>query len=282
MLSALREEIIDKAEKTAEAMKSVGTQYQSLVRDPNLCIRQDEPNDEARRRLVGECRDFFLREPHRIARKLQVAGYDTAAGSLRQMSNEMRKFSLMEISWSDDDSYTLEIDVQGASERVTQELDQLRAQLASVHHGHQLNDSQLAALADAANLADERAWIAKDYLIYFEGWLPAGYDPAESDADRMRHARGELAELRTETIIRDCEQLGFLPVAQALTRLLDTTASVLKLTYPDYPSPAAESPRSPSKPDGEPGRGREVDTDQLRDEIDLVHRFAIEAILDER
>jgi hypothetical protein len=272
MIQALRQGILSDSAAIAEAMRSTGLLYQSLVRDPELRARSDESNSDARWRLAGECRENFLREPHTVARRLQIAGYEPAAEALRHLARQIKRFSLTEISWSvdDDDSGTLEIDVEGAYERVTDEL--RRAERISIS---QPVDADLAVLIEAANLADALSFLADDYLLYFEGWMPAGYNPGETDDERMWQVRDEHDGLQSVRIVQKCDSRGYLEISDALSELIALTSSIVHLPPTAYPAKWLGSPSSP-------GDGQEIDTEQMRSKIDSAHEVVITSIFAER
>jgi hypothetical protein len=259
-------------------MRSTGLLYQALVKDPDMRARPDESNSDARWRLAGECRERFLREPHSVARQLEIAGYKPAAEALSDLAREIKRFSLIEISWSadDDDSYTLEIDVEGAYARVADEL--RRAERISIS---QPGDADLAVLIEAAKLADDLLCLADDYLLYFEGWMPAGYDPNESDEMRMWQVQVEHDGLPSERLLRKCNSHGYSDISCALERLIALTSSIVHLPQSAYPLEWLSRGSEPRVgDDGQPGKA--IDTEQQRDQISSTHDSVLTLISAER
>lgn len=241
-------------------------------------LRADESDFDARLALAGQCREKFMREPYAVARRLEIAGYEPAAAAVSDHAKNVNQFSLIEVSWDPDDSYAAEIDVESTHDRVLEELDRARKAEASLRP----NDAELKALIDAADLADSLAWIADDYLLYLEGWSPAGYDMNESDDERMEQARKEHDDLPCANVIRDCdERSGLDRVARELSRLREITSAVVHLSSSAYPSAQSESPRTVTRGDT-PEAVEEIDTEKARDEIDAAHQNVINAIIETR
>lgn len=278
MVQTLRQRVLNNSSAIADAMRSTGLLFQALVRDPELRDRAGESNLEARWRLAGECRENFLREPLRVARQLQIAGYEPAAKALRHLAREIKRFSLIEVSWSadDDDSYTLQIDVESAYKRVN---DALRhAERISIS---QPVDADLAVLIEAADLADRLSFLADDYLLYFEGWMPAGYSPEETDDERMWQVRDEHDGLESTRIVQKCDSQGYRDISNALGKLITLTSSIVHLPRTAYPAKWLDAPSSPQ--DGEEiDDGQEIDTEQVRSQIDRAHEDVISLVLAER
>jgi hypothetical protein len=210
---------------------------------------------------------------------LQIAGYEPAAKALHHLAREIKRFSLIEVSWSadDDDSYTLDIDVEGAYERVTDEL--RRAEQTPISRPA---DADLAVLIEAANLADSLTFLAHDYLLYFEGWMPAGYDPGESDEQRMQQVQDEHDGLLPERVVQKCNSHGYSEVSSALDRLVALTSTIVHLPPSAYPAERLSRSFLELRvgDDGEPGKA--IDTDQERDQIDSAHDSVISATVAER
>lgn len=281
MATTLRERILADAAALLEAMTSLCLEYQSYLRQQELPLDSHESNLGARLRLAAKCREKFDTKPYVIARRLQMAGYDAAANALRVHARVVHRFSLIEITWDEDsDSVLLNVDVSATHDEAVHELESARKDSLDVKEKSDGSaEEQLGLFIDAADMADNLYRLARDYLLYFEGWLPAGYDEDESSEDRMLHVTWDYDNLPIDPVVHRCDTHGLQIAAVTLQRLSRAVSAVVHHLPPTaFPSPASNSPSSPA-PDEVPVGGEEIDVEEVRNDLDAKHDDAINALL---
>lgn len=230
-MTSVREQVLDEAIQLVTAMTSLCLKYQSYLRTPDYSSSGD--NLHARLELADECNDKFRVPPSFIFRRLEVAGYQQLAESLRSLSAMVRRFSLLTISWDpEQDLVLLDDDVETPGNQLLANLEAARRGTETFVSSQPLTDEELKTLLAAGDLIGHLATNVDDYLFYFEGLQDAHEDDEISNADRMAAIRASTERLDTTEVIDQCTAKGYGDLASAIGELSAAVSSTLTLEQP--------------------------------------------------
>lgn len=225
-----RDDVLTEAAVLIDSLTPLAIEYQSYVRSPETPLDSNETNLDARLRVAH---DYDKLTPLVTVRKLEMAGYDEAAAALDEFWKAV--FNVvggLEMSWDDDESDVLDIDVRAMQEKALHELKRARAMgtdepensVATTEHTR-----RIALLTDAALMADTLQSMGLDYQSFLEGCIPIPINEDESEEDRMRRVASEYDKLAPDSVVHNLQRQGFRDAAAALDDLSKTVSQVVHL-----------------------------------------------------
>jgi hypothetical protein len=275
-VTTLRAQILDDAIELVRAMTAFGLRYQWHL------SHHDFPDNLAiRLELADECNDRFRVRPGFIALRLQIAGYDAAAESLRSFAALVRRFSFLTISWDvDADISLLDDDVDSAGDHLLGllEVERHAKSSATTSPGQPLVEARLAILVAAGELIANLGECSDDYFFYFEG-LRDAHEPEEkeiSNEQRMLEVKEMYEKLAIREVVERCAASGYPDVASSIEELSFAVSAVANLPLNAFPSQTEDKPWISREllPDG-----LEVDVKEMSGAVVARYREATERLM---